>query len=93
MVCGFSGAGADCAVGRSSLIACVNSGAVMMKITSNTSITSTIGVTLMSAIGAGCLVVAETAEAHAGLLEVMMGNGVPALNPVAGVCTRAPVVK
>jgi len=53
-VVGFSGAGADAAVGKSSFSACVNSGAEMMKITSNTSITSTIGVTLMSAIGAGC---------------------------------------
>ena len=52
MVSGFSGAGLDCAVGRSSFRAWVNMGAVMMKITSRTSITSTIGVTLMSAIGA-----------------------------------------
>src|SRR5690242_8789470 len=53
-VSGFSGAAAPAACGRSSLMEWVKSGAVMMKITSNTSITSTMGVTLMSAMGAGC---------------------------------------
>jgi hypothetical protein len=38
------------AVGRSTLSPCVISGAVTMKTTSSTSITSTSGVTLMSAI-------------------------------------------
>src|SRR5690606_5779422 len=54
-VAGSAGVGVACAAGRSSLIDCVNSGAARMKITSSTSITSTIGVTLISAIGAGRL--------------------------------------
>ena len=52
IVSGFSCAVGDCALGKSSLIACVSSGAVMMKMTSSTSITSTSGVVFISAIGA-----------------------------------------
>src|SRR5262245_22419757 len=44
--------GALAAFGRSIFTACVKSGAVMMKITSSTSITSISGIMLMSAIGA-----------------------------------------
>src|SRR5262245_24924445 len=40
------------AFGRSTLTACVSNGAVMMKITSSTSITSMSGIMLISAIGA-----------------------------------------
>ena len=40
------------ALGRSTLTACVSSGAVMMKMTSSTSITSISGIMLISAIGA-----------------------------------------
>ncbi len=51
IVSGLSALALACALGRSSLIECVSSGAVMMKITSSTSITSTSGVVLISDIG------------------------------------------
>ncbi|CAJ8126647.1 Uncharacterised protein [Burkholderia pseudomallei] len=51
IVSGVSRAGAAATFGKSSRIACVKSGAVMMKMTSSTSITSMSGVMLMSAIG------------------------------------------
>src|SRR5688500_8382947 len=41
------------ALGRSTLTECVSNGAVMMKITSSTSITSTSGTTLISESGGG----------------------------------------
>src|SRR5574343_2034804 len=50
-VSGFSGVGVLAALGRSTLTWCVISGAVMMKMISRTSITSTSGVMLISAVG------------------------------------------
>src|SRR5574343_1139091 len=50
-VIGFSGVGVLAARGRSTLTECVISGAVMMKMMSSTSITSTSGVMLISAVG------------------------------------------
>src|SRR5574343_526623 len=50
-VIGFSGVGVLAARGRSTLTECVISGAVMMKMISSTSITSTSGVMLISAVG------------------------------------------
>src|SRR5215472_13295458 len=54
MITGFFGSVSSAArdFGRSSGTPTVNSGAVTIKMTSNTSITSTIGVTLISASGA-----------------------------------------
>ena len=52
------------ALGRSTLTACVSSGAVMMKMTSSTSITSISGIMLISAIGAGAPPLVEAAEGH-----------------------------
>jgi hypothetical protein len=48
---GFSGGGLSVGCGRSILILCDSIGTVIMKMINNTSITSTSGVTLMSAIG------------------------------------------
>jgi hypothetical protein len=53
MVSGFSADAGACACGRSRRIAWVSRGAVMMKITSSTSMTSTSGVVLISAMGCG----------------------------------------
>src|SRR5574343_813550 len=50
-VIGFSGVGVLAARGKSTLTECVISGAVMMKMMSSTSITSTSGVMLISAVG------------------------------------------
>ena len=52
------------ALGRSIFTACVSSGAVMMKITSSTSITSISGIMLISAIGALPPRLVEAAEGH-----------------------------
>src|SRR6185295_9910573 len=52
MLSGLVRLGALVALGRSILTECVSSGAVMMKMTSSTSITSISGIMLISAIGA-----------------------------------------
>src|SRR5471030_973488 len=52
IVSGVSRATCDATFGKSSRIACVNNGAVMMNITSKTSMTSINGVMLISAMGA-----------------------------------------
>src|SRR4051812_1374605 len=64
----------DVAFGSSSLTACVSSGAVMMKMTSSTSITSMSGTMLISAIGAPALLESKLAKAMA----APSGGGRPA---------------
>ena len=59
----------ELAFGSSSLTACVSSGAVMMKITSSTSMTSISGTMLISAIGALALLGVEAGEGHGVLLR------------------------
>jgi hypothetical protein len=56
------------ALGRSRRIELAISGAVMMKMTTSTSITSTSGVTLMSLMGARALGALEAAESHGSAL-------------------------
>src|SRR5262245_10057093 len=55
------------ALGRSTFTACVSSGAVMMKITSSTSITSISGIMLISAIGVVALPRCRSPKAISGL--------------------------
>src|SRR5512146_718872 len=54
------------ALGRSIFTACVSSGAVMMKITSNTSMTSISGIMLISAIGVPAPVLLNSPNAMSG---------------------------
>src|SRR6187455_2326773 len=56
-------------LGRSTLTACVSSGAVMMKITSSTSITSMSGIMLISAIGAALPSLLNPPKAISGTLD------------------------
>src|SRR5688572_24059189 len=60
---GLSWFAVELTLGSSSLTACVSSGAVMMKITSSTSITSISGTMLMSDIGAEPLLPSKLAKA------------------------------
>src|SRR5215217_8880849 len=66
MFSGFVRFGLLDAFGRSIFTACVSSGAVMMKITSSTSITSISGIMLISAIGAASLPALKVPKAMSG---------------------------